>query len=140
MIIFSKTKGEGITPSEFVKREPVIRVGHCYPNLYTQAVMICEREAKTKDKMLKKVADLKLSGGYDIINQLMDAAYDYAARELEFQEDCNESLSKDAALDITNGIFQRLETAKSVLELFRLCDHLTELNDEIELTKQNISL
>ena len=141
MNIYSNTvEGGKVNPSDYVNRGVKMKVGNTYPNLYTQATHAMNFLEKTSSSLIKEVQDTyqrDYNGSIDII---LDSIYHYIENEISLSEGDSEYFTKDILSGIADNVYQRVELAKSMMEMFRPSGRLEELDDVIKLTKQDVLL
>lgn len=140
-----ETKKIGLDPNTFKGVVPAGVSGQMYPDLYSQAAYINRDIEKAKTETVDLVEGLFDMMGDEAIVIAIDSIRNFVDSFLQLPDCMNEAeeeydFSKAGLYDLSNGVYNRSEVAKTMLELYLKNERLRDLKDRAELTQKNILL
>ena len=134
-----------MNPDKFKGVKPGVIIGQIYPDLYSQAAYINKDIDELKTKITESVKNLFSSIGEEAINITLDSTYEYVDTLLalpDSRKDAGEEceITTDGLYDLLNGVYCRIDLAKTLLDLYLKHERMKELCDRQKLAQQNILL
>lgn len=132
---------EVINPRDFINATPVAKVGHTYPNLYSQASYLLSDVDRLKNEICDKVKEMNFMNGDGNIAILLDAIYNLLCNELySIEEDQDKVITPENSRHIKNEVYSIVDMSKAVLDILNLSSRLDNMMERIEYTKKHILL
>lgn len=136
-------KDLALNPDKFKGVKPGAVIGQMYPDLCSQAAHINKDMDELKTKITESVENLFSSMGEEAINIALDSTYEYVDTLLDLpdsRKDAESEITTDGLYDLLNGVYCRIDLAKTLLDLYLKHERMKELCDRQKLAQQNILL
>lgn len=131
---------ETINPSDFSKVSPVQKIGHIYPDLYSQASYLIKDVENIKSEIVEIVNDINQTAGNANVKFIIDSIYHFIESEIETSKDFDDYFDDDNLKRLSSDVYARVKLAEQILDLISLSDNLKYVTRNMELTKQHLLL
>lgn len=137
---FNKQTKEVIDTTGATDPTVTVKIGHIYPNLYSQASYLKKDVEKIENEIVKTVGHINTAVGSDGVKMIIDSIYHFVDNQITLSKEFEDYFDEQTLQEFSNDVYARAELAKYMLDLTDMSKRLREKKEHIELTKRNVLL